>query len=61
MDMDIVKKRIIIDVGPQGGTPNFKSRDNRRIFWGLKISIPGFFWIRKFGKYFFGYLSCYMI
>ena len=61
MNMDIVKKRIIIDVGPQGGTPNFKSRDNRRIFWSLKILIPGFFWIRKLGKYFFGYFSCYMI
>ena len=28
--------------------------DDRRIFWGLKFSIPGFFWVRKFGKYFFG-------
>ena len=24
---------------------------------GLKFSIPGFFWVRKFGKYFFGYLD----
>ena len=24
-----------------------------RIFLGLKFSIPGFFWVRKFGKYFF--------
>ena len=54
MDMGIVKKRIIIDVGPQGGTPNFKCRDNQRIFWGLKVLIPGFFGIRKFGEYFFG-------
>ena len=23
--------------------------DDRRIFWGLKFSIPGFFWVRKFG------------
>ena len=28
--------------------------DDRRIFGGLKFSIPAFFWVRKFGKYFFG-------
>ena len=28
--------------------------DDRRIFLGLKVSIPGFFWVRKFGTYFFG-------
>ena len=28
--------------------------DDRRIFLGLKFSIPGFFGVRKFGKYFFG-------
>ena len=28
--------------------------DDRRIFWGLKFSIPGFFWVGKFGKYFLG-------
>ena len=28
--------------------------DDRRIFWGLKFSIPGIFWVAKFGKYFFG-------
>ena len=27
--------------------------DDRRIFWDLKFSIPGFFWIGEFGKYFF--------
>ena len=27
---------------------------DRRIFLGLKFSIPGFFWVRKFGKNFFG-------
>ena len=33
--------------------------DDQRIFLGLKFSIPGFFWVGKFGKYFFGrlYLS----
>jgi len=27
--------------------------DERRIFWGLKFSIPGFFWLGEFGEYFF--------
>ena len=31
--------------------------DDRRIFLGLKFLIPGFFWVRKFGKYFFGKLD----
>ena len=26
-------------------------------FLGLKFSIPGFFWVGKFGKYFFGWLD----
>ena len=26
---------------------------DRRIFLGLKFSIPGFSWVGKFGKYFF--------
>ena len=30
--------------------------DDRRIFSGLKFSIPGFFGVRKFGKYFWGSL-----
>ena len=28
--------------------------DDQRIFLGLKFSIPDFFGVRKFGKYFFG-------
>ena len=28
--------------------------DDRRIFWGLKFSIPGFFWVGKIGQVFFG-------
>ena len=28
--------------------------DDQRIFLCLKFLIPGFFWVRKFGKYFFG-------
>ena len=27
--------------------------DDRRIFWELIFSIPGFFWVGKFGKYIF--------
>ena len=45
---------------PGGGVLRISSdRDNRRIFLfgggGLKISIPGCFWVGKFGKYFFGW------
>ena len=29
-------------------------RDDRGIFLGLQLSIPGFFWVGKFGKYFLG-------
>ena len=25
--------------------------------WGLKFSIPGCFWVRRFGKYSFGWLD----
>ena len=28
-------------------------RDDRRIFWGLKFSISGFFWVGKFYQAFF--------
>ena len=31
--------------------------DDQSIFGGLKFSIPGFFWVRKFGKYFFVWLA----
>ena len=31
-------------------------RDDQRIFLGLEFSILGFFWVGKFGKYFFGSL-----
>ena len=29
-------------------------RDDQTLFWGLKFSIPGFFGVGKFGKYFLG-------
>ena len=38
---------------PRGVLGISSDGDDRRIFWGLKFSIPGFFWVRKFGKYFF--------
>ena len=38
-------------------TPDFKGRGDRRILLGLKFSIPGFFGLGKFGKYFFGWLD----
>ena len=40
---------------PPGGVLGISSDgDDGRIFLGLKFSIPGFFWVQKFGKYFFG-------
>jgi len=40
--------------GPGGELQVVDDRDDRRIFWGLKFWIPGFFWVGKSGKYFFG-------
>ena len=42
---------------PEGVLGISSDGDDQRIFGGLKFSIPGFFWVRKFGKYFFGYLD----
>ena len=40
-------------VTPGGGVLQISSDgDDRRIFMGLKISTPGFFWVGKFEKYF---------
>ena len=42
----------------QGGVLWISSDGNdQRIFLGLKFSIPGFFWVGKFGKYFFVWLD----
>ena len=55
-----VSKEFVIDtitIGDRtpGGVLGISSDgDDRRIFLGLKFSNPGFFWVRKFGKYFFG-------
>ena len=41
--------------GSQGGVLGISSNgDDRRIFGGLEFSIPRFFWVRKFAKYFLG-------
>ena len=37
---------------PGGGLRISRDGDDRRIFWGLKFSIPRFFWVGEFGKYF---------
>ena len=41
---------------PRGVLGISSDGDDRRIFWGLKFSILGFFWVRKFAKYFLGSL-----
>ena len=41
---------------PRGGLRISSDGDDRRIFLGLESSIPGFFGVGKFGKYFFGWL-----
>ena len=45
-----------LDLGymPRGVLGISSDGDDRRIFLGLKFSIPELFWVRKFGKYFFG-------
>ena len=49
------KEPFYLSAHPGGGVLGISNDgDDRRIFWGLKFSILGFFWVRKFGKYFFG-------
>ena len=40
---------------PRGVLQFSSDGEDQRIFWGLKFSIPGFFWVREFGKYIFGW------
>ena len=57
MDMGIVKKRIIIDVGsvgPQGVLQISSAGMIEGLFLSSKVLIPGFFRIRKFGEYVLG-------
>ena len=42
---------------PTGGTADLSDGDDRRIFLGLKFSIPGYIWVGKFGKYVFLWLD----
>ena len=48
------KTILVLQTGGGGVLGISSDGDDRRIFLGLKFSIPGFFWVRKFGKYFFG-------
>ena len=59
--MDIVKKRIIFDVGPQGRNTNFKCRDDRKNFFEFESFDSRIFSDKKIWRVFFGYFSCYMI
>ena len=42
---------------PQGVFWISNDRDDGRIILGLKFFIRDFFWVVKFGKYFFGWLD----
>ena len=42
---------------PSGVLQISSDGDDRGIFWGLKFSIPGFYWVGKIGKYIFGWLD----
>ena len=42
---------------PRGVLRISSDRDDQRIFLGLKFSITRFFWVGKFGKYFFVWLD----
>ena len=49
-----VLTRVEAPRGRGGGSSGISSDGvDRRIFLGLKFSIPGFSWVGKFGKYFF--------
>ena len=51
---NVVATCFLYSLGTPGGVLRLgNDRDDRRIFLGLKFSIPGFFWVAKFGKYFF--------
>ena len=43
--------------GGGGGYSGFQVSGVIEEFLGLKFSIPGFFWVGKFGKYFFVWLD----
>ena len=39
---------------PRGVLQISSDKEDQRIFGGLKFLILGFFWVGKFGEYFFG-------
>ncbi len=45
-----------LNIFPGGVLRDQSDGDVRRIFLGSKFSIPGFFWVGEFGRYFFGWL-----
>ena len=57
-----IQKDFVRDFGPGGGRGEGRGwvlwissdGDDRRMFLGLKFSIPGFVWVGKFGEYFLG-------
>ena len=53
MNSSLIKLAYIPGGGGGGGGLRISSEgDNQRIFLGSKFSIPGFFWVGEFGKYF---------
>ena len=48
------KTILLLQTGGGGVLGISSDGEDRRIFLGLKFSNPGFFGVRKFGKYFFG-------
>ena len=42
---------------PKEGTPEFEQWGWLKDVWGFKLSIPGFFWAKKFDKYIFWWLD----
>ena len=40
--------------GGGGMGAGVNDRDDQRIFWAMKFSISGFYWLENLGKYFFG-------
>ena len=50
-----IQKEFVRDFGLGGGVLwNSSDGDDRRMFLGLKFSIPEFVWVGQFGEYFLG-------
>ena len=54
---DLVKVPLSLNLGRGVVLRISSDRDDRRIVLGLKFSIPGLFWVEKFGKFFFVWLD----